>query len=77
MMPDGEKIVKCNMKEPKIFMRSNIFMMINEFFGTAYPKYETEDKPNFYTSDVDNAPRQEIIVEMKDALICFENDGES
>jgi hypothetical protein len=56
-MTDGEKIIKCKFKQPKIFMRSNIFMKIQEFFVTAYPKYETEDKPNFYSGDAGNASR--------------------
>jgi len=63
-MNDGEKIIRCEFKEPKIFMRSNIFLKILEFFSTAYPNYETEDKPNFYSGDAGNASRQEMIIEM-------------
>ena len=32
MMPNSEKIIKCKLIQPKIFMRADIFMMIAEFF---------------------------------------------
>lgn len=39
MMPNSEKLIKCKLVQPKIFMRADIFMMIAEFFNTAHPVY--------------------------------------
>jgi len=59
MMPNSEKLIKCKLIQPKIFMRADIFMMIADFFNTAHPKYtkETFDKPNFYSADTNILPR--------------------
>jgi hypothetical protein len=72
-MPSGEKQVKCVLKKHKLFIKATILLMVSDFFGTAYPKYNTEDKPNFYSSDPNCAPRQEIMLEMNEGLICFES----
>ena len=78
MMPSGEKLIKCRLDQPKMFMRTNILLMIGEFFSSASPEYKSgADRPNFYSSDSDNASRQEIILEMREALICFENEEDS
>ena len=79
MMPTSEKLIKCKLTQPKIFMRADIFMMIAEFFNTAHPSYakETFDKPNFYSADPNILPRQEIWLEMEEGLICFENEKDS
>lgn len=60
-------------------MRTDIFLMISEFFNTAFPKYDKEsfDKPNFYSSDPNIASRQEIMLEMEEGLICLENEEDS
>jgi len=59
MMPSSEKIIKCKLTQPKIYMAADIFLMIAEFFNTAHPSYakETFDKPNFYSSDPNILPR--------------------
>jgi hypothetical protein len=53
--------------------------MIAEFFNTAHPVYaqETFDKPNFYSSDPNILPRQEMWLEMEEGLICFDNEEDS
>ena len=46
-------------------MRTNILLMVMEFFYKCTPKYSPvdEDRPaNYAPVDVDNSPRQEIIL---------------
>ena len=80
-MPNGEKIIKVELTRPKMFMRVDLLMMISTFFNTMWPKYPTDreafDRPNYYSNDPGNASRQELIFEMKEGLICFENSTDS
>jgi hypothetical protein len=39
MRPDGEKLYKIKLEQPKMVMRADIFLMIFEFFTTAFPLY--------------------------------------
>lgn len=50
--------------------------MIGDFFKSGFPVYtpETFDKPNGWTDDPNSQRRQEILVEMRQALVCFENE---
>ena len=75
MKADGEKIYKIKFNEPKMSMRMDIFLMVGEFFSTASPLYskQSRDQPNNYSWDPNAARRQEILLELKEGLIVFEN----
>lgn len=53
MRADGEKIYKIKLNQPKMVMRVDIFLMIFEFFTTAFPLYSklSRDQPNNYSTD--------------------------
>lgn len=76
MFPSGEKIYKINLEQPKVLARADIFLMIGDFFRSGFPIYtiDTFDKPNGWTDDPNSARRQEIVVEMRQALVYFENE---
>ena len=76
MFPSGEKIYKINLEQPKVLARADIFLMIGDFFRSGFPQYtiDTFDKPNGWTDDPNSARRQEIVVEMRQALVYFENE---
>ena len=76
MFPSGEKIYKINLEQPKVLARADIFLMIGDFFRSGFPIYtiDTFDKPNRWTDDPNSARRQEIVVEMRQALVYFENE---
>lgn len=59
MKADGEKIYKINLSRPKMVMRPDIFLMIFEFFTTAFPIYskQSKDHPNNYSWDPNAARR--------------------
>ena len=73
MYPSGEKIFKIDLDSPKVLARMDIFLMIADFFKSGFPKYSAEmfDKPVGWTDDPNSCRRQEIIVDMRQALFCF------
>ena len=75
MFPSGEKIYKFKFDQQKVVMRVDIYLMIFNFFRNGMPEYsiDTIDKPVGWTNDPNNARRQEIMIEMRQGLICFEN----
>lgn len=75
MKADGEKIYKINLSRPKMVMRPDILLMIFEFFTTAFPLYskQSKDHPNNYNWDPNAARRQELLLELKEGLVIFEN----
>jgi hypothetical protein len=75
MKADGEKIYKIKLSQPKMVMRADIFLMIFEFFTTAYPLYSknSRDQPNNWSTDQNSARRQEILLELKEGLVVLEN----
>lgn len=56
--------------------RADIFLMISDFFKSGFPKYQADewDKPNGWSDDPNCQRRQEILVEMRQALVCFPNE---
>lgn len=76
MFPSGEKFIKLVLKKPKLFMRLDILLMISHFFNTSWPKYppDSQDLPNFYSTDQGNVSRQEMILKIREGLLIFEND---
>ncbi len=50
--------------------------MIGDFFKSGFPVYtrSSYDKPVGWTDDPNSVRKQEVILEMRQALICFEND---
>ena len=79
MFPSGEKIYKINLEQPKLVARADIFLMIGDFFRSGFPQYtiDTFDKPNGWTDDPNSARRQEVVVEMRQALVCLENGNDT
>jgi len=79
MMADGEKIIKCTLTQPKLFMQPDILLMISDFFNNAWPKYTAtdKDKPYYYSTETGNAARQEILLEMREGIIVLENQEDS
>ena len=75
MKADGEKIYKINLSRPKMVMRPDILLMIFEFFTTAFPLYskQSKDHPNNYSWDPNAARRQEVLLELKEGLVIFDN----
>ena len=76
MAPSGEKIFKINFEQPKVLARADIFLMIGDFFRSGFPVYtqDMHDKPNGWSDDPNSYRRQEILVEMRQALFCFSNE---
>ena len=76
MHPSGEKIYKINFDQPKVFARMDIFLMIADFFGTGFPQYTADmfDKPVGWSDDPNSRRRQEVILDMRQALFCFLNE---
>jgi len=76
--PNGEKVTTVKLKQLKLFMRIDIFMQVQKFFTQAFPKYDEndEDKPNLYNFDPGAAARNDTHVDLEDALICFESNGD-
>ena len=77
MFPSGEKIYKINVEQPKLVARGDVFLMIFDFFKSGFPDYEKADmmdKPNGWSNDPNSARRQEILLEMRQALVCFSNE---
>lgn len=76
MFPSGEKIYKIILEQPKVLARADIFLMVGDFFKSGFPQYtrSSSDKPNGWTDDPNSVRRQEIILEMRQAFICFENE---
>lgn len=76
MAPSGEKIYKINFEQPKVLARVDIFLMIGDFFQSGFPQYTADmlDKPNGWTDDPSNVRRREVLIEMRQALFCFENE---
>ena len=56
--------------------RADIFLMIGDFFRSGFPVYTAEmhDKPIGWSDDPNSVRRQEILVEMHQALFCFSNE---
>ena len=79
MFPSGEKIYKLNFDQQKVVLRVDIYLMIFNFFRNGMPEYtiDTVDKPVGWLNDPNNARRQEIMVEMRQGLICFENQSDA
>ena len=71
--PSGEKIYKINFEQPKVLARVDIFLMIADFFQSGLPKYTADmpDKPNGWSDDPSSIRRREVLIEMRQALICF------
>ena len=74
MEADGAKAIDVVMKELKLFLKIDILYVIQNFFTNNFPVYskDAKDKPTYFESDFGNYPRQAIIVNLNDCLICFE-----
>jgi len=75
MMPNGDKYINLRIECLKIFTKLQLFIKLQTFFTTAFPKYDENslDKPTGFTTDPDLSPKMSIRVEIVDSLICLLN----
>lgn len=74
MEADGAKIVDIELKSLKLFLKLDILQVVSQFFNGNYPVYQQDsvDKPSYFEADYGNYPRFEMVLNLNDCLISFE-----
>jgi hypothetical protein len=79
MHPDGKKNFEIDIGGIKIFLHPYFYLMMDHFFREGMPVYDknSDDKPNDYSEDYEEAPEMYVMVNLTDSLICFANTAKS
>ena len=74
MEADGAKVFEYEMKALKLFLKVDILQIISNFFSGNWPEYpaDSKDLPTYHEADIGNYPRYEMVMNLNDCLICFE-----
>ena len=76
MEADGAKVFEYDLTSLKLFLKVDILQIIQNFFSNNWPEYDTkegaEDLPTYHEADIGNYPRYEMVMNLNDCLICFE-----
>jgi hypothetical protein len=74
MEADGAKVFEYHLKSLKLFLKVDILQVISNFFSNNWPEYppDSSDLPTYHETDIGNYPRYEMVMNLNDCLICFE-----
>lgn len=74
MEADGAKVFEYDTKALKLFLKVDILQIISNFFSNNWPEYpaDSKDLPTYHEADIGNYPRYEMVMNLNDCLICFE-----
>ena len=74
MEADGAKVLEVDMQNLKLFLNLDALYIMQNFLLNSFPQYtkDTFDKPTFFEPDYGNYSRFELVLNLNDCLICFE-----
>ena len=73
MHPDGRKNMSVTLNRLKIFLQPYFYLMLEIFFREGMPTYDEAsiDKPNEYTSDLEECSEIFCKVLVHEVLVCL------
>ena len=75
-LPSGERKTAIEVSGLKIFIKMQLFILLQQFFMNAFPQYKETDKDKpwwFNGNDPDAGGKQSQTFKIKDCIICFLN----
>ena len=79
MHSNGNKLFNVKFNKVKLFIHPYFYLMIDHFFREGMPEYDMDsfDKPNEYSSDIEEYPVLQCLISLNDALICFASEQQN
>jgi hypothetical protein len=75
MIPNGDKYHTFDIKGLKIFLKMQLFILVQHYFMNAFPVYteNSKDKPNGFNADPERDNLMFMTLNLERSLICLLN----